>query len=171
MKIAREQVADYTLETEAQEIISRITQDARVAYRVEISKSKIPDSKLETVLFVCHANQQNNINEICFYEVWTQRIYAVDSASSNFDDKIYKNVYFKRTNDINFNNPITGKNDFGNTDVLQLNYSESLLSKKILHITLEMQSGVTDKKIKFNTAVYMPNCKKIIYKGTTVLNE
>lgn len=168
-KMAREQVADYTLETEAQETIERIAKDARAAYRVEITNSKIQDSKLENIIFVCHANHQKTSDY--FQDIWTQRIYAVDSASSNFVNKIYKNIYFKRTDDNNFNNPITGKNDFGNTDVLQLNYSENFLSNKILHITLEIQSDVTNKKIKFNTAIYMPNCKKIIYKGTTILDE
>ena len=50
-KIAREQVQDYVLETEAQEIIDRITQDARAAYSVEIKSTE----NLETVIFKCHS--------------------------------------------------------------------------------------------------------------------
>lgn len=150
-KIAREQVADYVLETEAQEIIDRITTDARTAESVEIKKFH----DFDEVIFICHSNKpdKNNINDVL-----DSRIYRVLGS-----------IYFNHQEDETPNSPVTGKNSFGNTLVTDLNFSENFLEKKILHITLEMQSQVTRQKVKFSTAVYMPACKKIIYHGEKIL--
>ena len=68
------------------------------------------------------------------------------------------NLYAKRQNDGRYNNPMTGENYFGDTKVnyLKCDVDES---KKILHVSLEMESLVTERKIKLDTAVYMPSYK------------
>lgn len=196
-KIARKQVADYVLETEAQEIIDRITQDARAAYSVEIKKSTGLNSNLENIFFKCHAldniweGDTFKINDEKYYqyrkvdeekfkltedeefkpynrqyrkEILEPRIYAIHTAPSG----LY-HVYFKRQDDNNFSSPIIGENSFGNTYVTQMKFSKEFLSKKILHITFEMQSVNHEQKVKFTTAVYMPACEEIIYCGEKIL--
>ena len=146
-KIAREQVADYVLETEAQEVIDRITRDARAAKSVEIEKFH----DFDEVILICHTN--NNNSDV----LYPRRYRALGS------------VYFNHQNDLSPNNPITGKNSFGNTAVTDFKFSKKFLEKKILHITLEMKSDVTNQKVKFSTAVYMPACEEIIYHGEKIL--
>ena len=171
-KIAREQVADYVLETEAQEIIDRITQDARAAYSVEIKKSAAGiNSNLENIFFMCDSltttKEGTGIDGeyIEYYKrVLDPRIYAVHSAQGG----LY-HVYFKRQDDNYFSNPIIGENSYGNTYVTQMKFSKEFLYKKILHITFEMQSANHEQKVKFTTAVYMPACEEIIYCGEKIL--
>lgn len=158
-KIAREQVADYTLETEAQEIIDRITADARAAYSVKINTRNTFDE----IIFICHTNAQGK-NFSTLIDELDQRIYMVASASG----KPF-HVYFKNQDTDAHNNPLTGENSFGNTFVTKLEFSKEFLPQKILHITFEMQSLRRNQKVKFSTAVYMPACKEIIYHGEKIL--
>ncbi len=151
MKIAREQVADYTLETEAQEVIDRITTDARAAHSVEIKNWNFA----ERVKFICHVN---NPDRDYLYDILDTRIYAVDSPDGGFFC-----VYFKHQDNELHRNPITGKNSFGNNFVTELSFY--VIAPKVLHVTVEMESIVTHRRVKFSTAVYMPACKKIYYKG------
>ena len=173
-KIAREQVADYVLETEAQEVIDRITQDARAAYSVEIKKSSAGiNSNLENIFFMCDSltatKEGTGINGeyIVYYKrILDPRFYVVDNAETT-DDKLF-HVYFKRKDD-EPTTPIIGGNSYGNTFVTQMTFSEEFLKKKILHITFEMQSAHRKQKVKFTTAVYMPACEEIIYCGRKIL--
>ena len=149
--IAKKQVADYVLETEAQEIIDRITTDARAAYSVEVEKaSSLGD--FETVNFVCHTNSVGK-NDSGFYDTFSQRIYTVDNA----DGKNF-HVYFKRNTGDAHNNPLTGDNSYGDTVVRQLTFSKP--AEKVLHVTIKLESLVTGQRVKFNTAVYMPACEE-----------
>ena len=151
-KIAREQVADYVLETETQNVIDRIAADARAAYYVEVKHAD--GQKLERIIFICHANRVEG-NDINFYDIYTQRIYAVHSAAGQ-----PRHIYFKRSNDDNFRNPLTGENSYGNTFVTDFRVDEVKLADKILRVTLEMESVVTQKKIRLSTAVFMPDYGK-----------
>ena len=151
MKIAREQVADYVLETEAQEVIDRITADARAAKFVEIKEFY----DFDEVIFICHTNDADKYD---FYDVLDKRIYRIQDQ-----------VYFNHKEDETPNNPITGRNSFGGTTVTDFQFPKKFLEKKILYITLEMQSKVTKQKVKFSTAVYMPACEEIIYHGEKIL--
>ena len=150
-KIAREQVADYVLETEAQEILDRITADAKAARSVEIGEY----FDFEKIIFICHENRPD---KVYIYDILDRKIYRALGS-----------IYFNHKEDETPNNPVTGKNSFGNTIVTDLNFSGDFLPKKVLHITLEMQSEVTKQKVKFSTAVYMPACEKIIYHGEKIL--
>lgn len=151
-KIAREQVADYVLETEAQEVIDRIKTDARTAESVEIKKF----FDFEEIIFICHENDSDKNHNM--YDILNRRIYRALGS-----------IYFNHQEDETPNNPVTGKNSFGNTVVTDLNFSRDFLPQKVLHITLEMQSDVTKRKVKFSTAIYMPACEEIIYHGEKIL--
>ena len=148
-KMAREQVADYVLETEAQEVIDRITADARTAHSVEIKKFQ----DFDEVIFICHSNKPDRDN---IYDVLDTKIYRALGS-----------VYFNHKEDDTPNNPITGKNSFGDTAVTNLKFS--VPAPKLLHITLEMKSYNHNQKVKFSTAVYMPACEEIIYHGARIL--
>ena len=150
-KIAREQVADYVLETEAQEVLDRITADARTAYLIEIEKATGLNPDLENLILICH-NKYKEDNSTTLTDNLAKRVYAVYSA----DGKPF-HVYSERQEKI-FRNPITGGNFYGDTIVRQLKYY-FVPEKKVLHITLEMESDVTKQKVKFTTAVYMPGLK------------
>ena len=196
-KIAREQVADYVLETEAQEVIDRITQDARAAYSVEIKTATGLNTNLENIFFKCHA--LDSILEGDTFRINVEKYYQYRKVDEeNFkltkdeefkpynrqyrkeilDPRIYAihtapsgyyHVYFKRQDDNNYSSPITGENSYGNTFVTQMKFSKEFLEKKILHITFEMQSANRKQKVKFTTAVYMPACEEIIYCGEKIL--
>lgn len=144
-KIAREQVADYVLETEAQYVIDRITEDARAAYSAKIEKG----TWFDRIIFICHI-QENNGTELI--DTLEQRIYVVDNAHG----KPF-HVYFKHQDNEAHNNPITGDNFYGETIVTQLEFTKP--APKILHITFEMKSKNREQRVKFSTAVYMPACE------------
>lgn len=163
-KTARLQVADYVLETEAQEIIDRITEDARAAVSVKIKPSDTQNDLHENIIFLCDSftDVQESIfvpllddNKIYYREILDPRIYAVHAPKDD-DGKYRPHVYFKRKEDEYITTPIIGKNSFGNTAVEEMKFSLDE-SAKILHITLTLRSTITNKKVKFSTAVFMPN--------------
>ena len=168
MKIAREQVADYALETEAQEIIDRISDDARTAHSVKIKTADTQNPNHQNIIFMCEniTNEQRGGSfdgeYITYYKkVLEPRIYAVHTAQNVISGKIYPHVYFKRQDDNYYSNPIIGDNSFGNTAVETLKYSVDE-ENKLLHITLEFRNYVTNQKVKFATAVFMPNCEEFL---------
>ncbi len=148
-KISREQVADYVLETEAQEVIERITTDARAAYEITIKKNG------QRVIFMCHTQTTDKL--LTFENVQDTRIYDVHTPKND----VYSHVYFKHTDDEkNYTSPITGKSSYGETFIKRLEFSA--LTKNVLHITLEMDNKVTGQMVKLSTAVFAPACPKII---------
>ena len=168
MKIAREQVADYVLETEAQEIIDRITADARTAHSVQIKSSEILNENFENIIFMCEniTTEQRGTNidgeDIIYYKkVLEPRIYAIHTVNNVVNGRIYPHVYFKRKDDGYYSNPIIGDNSFGNTSVEKMKFSIDEAAK-ILHITLVFKNSVTEQKVKFTTAVFMPNCEEFL---------
>lgn len=165
LKIAREQIADYALETEAQYVMDRITSDARATHKIEIGFSYAAIEKIE---FTYHA-------------ISTKKIGVGESGAESYVDVLDRRVYVvnktnrfmnaKRKDDGSATNPITGGNSYGKTFVTQFSFDKNKLYDKILHVTLELQNSVTEQKVKFSTSVYMPACKKIIYHEETILNE
>ena len=143
-KMAREQVAYYVLETEAQNVIDRITQDARAAHSAKIGKH----NGFDKIIFACH-NKNDGTTDLI--DKLDQRVYAVDNASGKFF-----HIYFEHQ-DKSFNNPITGDNFYGDTIVTKFEFQK--IAPKVLHITLEMKIAGYEQRVKFSTAVYMPSCQ------------
>ena len=171
LKIAREQVADYALETEAQYVMYRVTSDARAAHRVEITSF---DSGRDEIYLIYHAVSPNIIG-VKFYD-GENFIDSVESHIDILDRRFYLignnfSINAKRHDDNILTNPITGGNSYGSTIVTQFKFDEDKLSGKILHVTLELQNSVTNQKVRLCTSVYMPACKKIICHGKTILDE
>ena len=132
------QLADYVLEEEVHEVLSRIIYDARAAKNVIAIKGS------PTLTFTYRMVNESNLSD---------GVIAVNS-----DDRVYlwqnSKLYYKRQT-YNPTTPITGDDYFGETQVTQFN-SEFDKGKKILHVTLEMKSEISLHKIKISTAVYVP---------------
>lgn len=148
----RDQLADYVLEEEAHQLLERIVRQARAAQTVE------PRNGSNGVKFVYHATIDENRDTenppaLTVEDVLETQYYLAYRKS----DSQAINLYAKRQVDGTFLNPITGDNTFGETSLVKLEFRER--ETNVLHITLEMESLVTDRRIKISTAVYMPACE------------
>ena len=172
LKIAREQVADYALETEAQYVIDRIATDARVAHTVKIKHANWGDN--EEIFFVYHTLGNGFEADFPIYyakDILDQRRYTIHSPESSSSSKKFFQVYAERQENGELNNPITGDISFGQTSVKELTFDKEKLRDKILHIKFKLRRADLKQVVEFNTSVYMPACKKIIYHEETILNE
>ncbi|MBD3879123.1 MAG: hypothetical protein SR1Q5_05495 [Quinella sp. 1Q5] len=157
--LGKEQLADYVLEAEAQYVMEQIRQVARTAREVEISPSG------GKVKFVYHVVADKKSNKIEATSVNGHYVFINNDVLETQYFMLYTkkgrtapNLYAKRNDDGNYSTPITGDNYFGDTKVNYLKCNVDA-DKKLLHVSLEMESLVTERKIKLDTAVYMPNYK------------
>ena len=155
------QLADYVLEEEAQYVMEQVTQQARVAKEIEIKKftEKIHQLKIvyQTLNERSEVLQPPDSNYYLFSLAdvsETQYYIPHKNAEKNFYDKLNA----KRQELGALSNPITGNNYFGGTKINVLQY-EVDAAKKILHVALELESLDTGRKLKLNTAVFMPACE------------
>jgi len=146
-RLGRNQLADYVLEEEAHYVLERITHQARAARKIEAVDTYANSWKIE------YNTLANSGTVQTIDDVHEQQFYLTYGRQVTYDTRI-PTLYAKRHNDGSFLNPITGANSFGETKINQLKCSVS--DKNVLHVTLEMESLVTGRKIKFNTAVFMP---------------
>ncbi len=146
-QLGKAQLADYVLENEAQYVIERITHQARAA------KEVIAENQNNQVKFVYHTAVDDKYDpNASFADVCeTQFISSYQKAG-----RYYPNLYATRQNVSAPSNPITGENSFGDTQIISLKFAE--LNDNVLHVSLEMESLVTHRRIKINTAIFMPNC-------------
>lgn len=157
---AKEQAANYVLEVEAQDILTRITQDLRAASYVERKKRFKQENNgldIDTLTIKYHGastfyyeNNKKRYNDAKIFDIIDTRVYVVNND--------YK-LNAKRNDDGNYLNPISGGNFFGDTVIKQLNYDR--LAQNVIHITLEIESISTNRRIKISTAVFMPVCKEM----------
>lgn len=146
--LGREQLADYVLETEVHNVLEMITQEARVAKTIYIDPYNEDFDKIE--IFYHTVTDEN----LSIADIWETRVYIPHRKEATH----IINLYRKRKDDGNYTNPITGENYFGDTQVNKIKFDRQE-KNKLLHITLEMESLATHKKIKLNTAVFMPACE------------
>ncbi|MBO4400224.1 MAG: hypothetical protein J5809_00065 [Selenomonadaceae bacterium] len=171
LKIAREQVADYTLETDAQYVIDRITSDARAAQYVRIKNA----NDFDEIIFYCYTIGEQESDDFIakdgkyykyrkeeimfdnrryYKNILDPRIYRIDNRDGGFF-----RVYFKHSDDDYHSSPLTGDSTYGDHYITEFKVDRDKLNQKILHLTLEMKSNVTKKKVKFTTSVFMPACE------------
>ena len=157
------QLADYVLEEEVHDVLSRLIYDARAAQSVKAFND------LKEITFT-----HRTINEI---KTKTPGENSYGTANGDvIADKVNERVYLihgtigKEGSVINYKrqtkgpfNPITGRNYFGETRITQFEFDRS--ADKVLRVTLEMQSEETQHKIKISTAVYMPGCESFSVSG------
>ena len=155
--LGRSQLADYVLESEAQYVMEQITHIARTAREVEVKRGG------RQVKFVYHTAADKNHGEgtplnghyvFLLNDVLETQYFMLYTRSG----RTSPNLYAKRQDDRRYSNPITGDNYFGDTKVNYLKCDVDK-QKKILHVSLEMESLVTGRKIKLDTSVYMPSYK------------
>lgn len=144
---AKSQAADYVLEVEAQDVLTRITNEARTAFYVkrEITYS---GQEIDTLVIKYHSIKDENSSDVV--DIAERRVYKVSKSHK---------LNAKRTNDSSFLNPITGGNFFSDTIITFLKYKK--LDERVLHIELEMESLATNKRIRLSTAVFMPACEEM----------
>ncbi len=154
-RLGRDQLADYVLESEAQYVMEKITQEARAARIIEV------DNTLHKIKIIYHAVDDNN--ELLEFNGGSEDVYYLFSDKDIWETRFFfhlKNkeavkLYAKRNDDGRYNTPTTGENSFGETQITSLTYALDE-EKKILHIELEMESLETRHKIKIATAVFVP---------------
>lgn len=156
-QLGKIQLADYVLEEEIHDVLSRLIYDARAAKKVDAKnefnevtftyrtineiKTKISTNNYGTAAGDVIADKEEN------------RVYLIAGTLKQKDSKIN----YKRTA-VGASNPITGDNYFGLTRIMQFEFEK--LADKVLRVTLEMKSEISGHKIKISTAVYMPGCEE-----------
>lgn len=172
---SRTQMANYILESEAQYLMERVTQEARVAKRIEDITYYTDD--INGIEFIYHTGgtDPKNLYQFSIADIWETRFFLPHGRKLNEDDDssfYFANINAKHQRD-NESNPITGSISedrpnfapFGDTKITRFKFKRDDEHKKILHVSLEMQSmEVVDedkepKKIRLNTAVFMPACE------------
>ena len=152
--LGKTQLADYVLEEEAHDVLSRLIYDARAAQKVEFYDNP------RRVKFTYHnfaTKYRYSSGGMYSAVVYTEetRLYRVGGKGSvGVGDKGSK-IYYQHENAET--SPMTGENYFGETRVTKFNFSQP--ENNVLRVTLELQSEETTHKIKINTAVYMPACE------------
>ena len=140
------QLADYVLEEEVHDVLSRIIYDARAAKNVEaVNGAPTLTFTYRTINEIKAENGGVNLGDV-IADKEEARVYVVGNSK----------IYYERQSEI-LVNPITGDNYFGETRVTEFKFEK--LAKNVLHITLEMKSEISKHKIKISTAIYMPGCE------------
>lgn len=138
------QLADYVLEEEVHDVLSRLIYDARAAKNVTAVEGS------PTLIFTYRTIKEVRTNG---------GIAKRDVIADREEPRVYmlndSKIYYERQN-IPVN-PITGDNYFGLTRVTQFKFNKP--AKNVLRVTLEMESEISHHKIKISTAVYMPGCE------------
>lgn len=146
-ELGKTQLADYVLEEEAHDVLSRLIYDARVAKSVKADNNH---AEL-TFTYQTITSKSNGF-------ATTKRVYMIYGTLKQEGSKIdYKRQTYNPTN------PMTGDNYFGETRINEFRFSNP--SENVLHVTLEMESEETHHKIKISTAIYMPACESFSISG------
>lgn len=151
------QLADYVLEEEVHDVLSRLIYDARAAKSVEaINEIRTLSFTYGTINEIQNKNGTRDDGDV-IADKDENRVYLVAGTVGEAGSKIN---YKRQT--IDANNPITGDNYFGETRVTKFEFTQ--LADNVLRVTLEMQSEVSGHKIKISTAVFVPGCENFSVK-------
>lgn len=160
-QLGKTQIADYVLESEAQYLMERVTQEARVAK--EITKITSLTKDLDTIEFLYHTGGTDDKSTVSIADIWETRFFVPHVKNLGGGLFYYANVNAKHQREME-GNPITGSIPADGTNFLpfgdtKINRFKLDKDGKILHVSLEMESLDTGKKIRLNTAVFMPACE------------
>ena len=150
-ELGKNQLADYVLEEEVHDVLSRIIYDARAAKIIEAYKDS---SELKFIYRTINEIKKNkkegdviNVKSGSYDET---RVYLVSNGK----------IHYKRQTD-NATNPMTGDNYFGETEVTDFKFYSDDEFKNVLHVSLELKSKITGRKIKMSTAIFAPGCEEL----------
>lgn len=156
LQLGKAQLADYVLEEEVHEVLSRLIYDARAAKIVEADNgSSVLTFTYRTINEIVK-NGGTVVGDV-IADKEENRVYILNGKLGQENSKIN----YKRIQE-NLGNPITGDNYFGATRITQFAFDKP--AANVLRVMLEMQSEETGHKIKISTAVYMPGCESFIVK-------
>ena len=144
------QLADYVMEEEVHNVLSRLIYDARAAKKiiaVKGSPTLIFYYRTMREIQATNSSMPTNIYGTPDGDVIADR--EEPRVYWRVNDKIY---YQRQTKEAR--NPITGDNYFGRTKVTRFDFDFDKKTK-ILNVTLEMESLDSPHKIKIDTAVYV----------------
>ena len=147
-EIGRNQLADYVLEEEVHDVMSRLIYDARAAkkaYAHNYGKERSVEFRYRMV----YKDENGNFND-----QEESRVFIVTGLKELNSKMNYKR---KISGNEPLTNPMTGKNYFGETRITDFEFSDP--APNVLRVTLEMQSEVTKHKMRLTTAIYMPGCE------------
>ena len=148
-ELGKTQLADYVLEEEVHDVLSRLIYDARAAKSVKADNNHV---ELTFTYQTIMPNKNNNNFSTA------TRVYMIHGTLKQEGSKInYKRQTYNPTN------PMTGDNYFGETRINEFRFTNP--SENVLHVTLEMESEETHHKIKISTAIYMPACESFNISG------
>lgn len=150
--LGRIQLADYVLEEEVHDVLSRLIYDARAAKTVDVRNyNGTLTFTYRTINEPKKTNGYIAVGDV-INDKENNRVYILKGKLGEADSKIN----YKRIEEY-MGNPITGDNYFGATRVIQFAFDKP--ADNVLRITLEMQSEVSGHKIKISTAIYMSGCE------------
>ena len=160
-QLGKTQIADYVLESEAQYLMERVTQEARVAKEIT-SITPLTDD-LDTIEFLYHTGGTDDKSDVSIADIWETRFFVPHVKNLGEGLFYYANINAKHQREME-GNPITGSIPADGTNFLpfgdtKINRFKLDKDGKILHVSLEMESLDTGKKIRLNTAVFMPACE------------
>lgn len=152
---SRNQMANYILESEAQYVMEHVTQEARVAKDIKVTNIT---EDMDEIEIHYHTGGTDTDDSFSIANIWETQFFIPHQK-----DKVFVNINAKRQREME-SNPITGSipdgkpnfAPFGDTKINRFKFDKQ---GKILHVSLEMESLDTGKKIKLNTAVFMPVCE------------
>ena len=159
IELGKIQLADYVLEEEVHDVLSRLIYDAR-------SAKSVTARNYNSTLTITYRTIKDKWTEYKYRGKTYRYIDKGDILLDKSEDRVYlvygrrgeegsKIDYKRQVN--NPTSPITGENYFGSTRVVQFKFDK--LAEKVLRVTLEMQSEISGHKIKISTAIYMPGCE------------
>lgn len=160
-QLGKIQIADYVLESEAQYLMERVTQEARVAK--EITSITPLTEDLDEIEFLYHTGGTDDKSDVSIADIWETRFFVPHVKNLGDGLFYYANINAKHQREME-GNPITGSIPADGTNFLpfgdtKINRFKLDKDGKILHVSLEMESLDTGKKIRLNTAVFMPACE------------
>lgn len=159
---SKSQIADYILESEAQYVMEQITQEARVAKEIKITEY-LGEENFNEIEILYHTGGTVPDKDKKNYPFYVADIWETRYFIPHIKDEVYVNINAKRQRELEAH-PITGSIPadkpnfvpFGDTKITRFKFDKR---GKILHVSLEMESVDTGKKIRLNTAVFMPACE------------
>lgn len=153
-ELGKIQLADYILEEEVHDVLSRLIYDVRAAKNLKAVNGT------STLTLTYRTIKESNAADGVILASSDERVYTLYGGLGNKGSKIN----YKRQEGYPMN-PITSDNYFGETRVTQFEFTQPRdknsgeLLKNVLHVTLEMQSEVSGHKIKISTAIYASGCE------------
>lgn len=151
-ELGKTQLADYVLEEEVHDVLSRLIYDARAAKSVNLQHGVLTFTY--RTINERYTSGGGRVEGDVITVKSESRVYKLVGTIGEKGSKIdYKREIYGGSN------PITGDNYFGETRVTKFEFGKLKDYENVLRVTLELKSELSQHKIKISTAIYMPACE------------